>query len=120
MSYIIELPQFSDERGKLTVIEKLLPFKIKRVYFLYDVKTKRGGHRHKKTIQALICINGSCEIFIDDGVNKKNITLNSPNKCLVLEPKDWHTMDHFSKNSTLLVISSEFYDSEDYIDEKYL
>ena len=37
----------------------------------------------------------------------------------VIDAKDWHTMDNFSKGSTLLVFSSEIYDDNDYIDEKY-
>ena len=119
MAYLIDLPTFGDERGKLTVVEKLLPFDIKRFYYIYDVTDERGGHRHKKTIQALICLSGSCEVFVDNGEKKETILLDSPSKCLILDPKDWHTMDKFTKGSTLLVFSSEFYDKDDYIDEKY-
>lgn len=119
MSYILNLPTFNDKRGSLTVVEKLFPFEIKRFYYIYDVSSKRGGHRHKKTRQALICLGGSCEIYVNDGEKEENILLNSPNKCLILDPKDWHTMDKFSKGSTLLVFSSEYYDVDDYIDEPY-
>ena len=119
MAYIIDLPTFSDERGKLTVVEKLLPFDIKRFYYIYDVFDKRGGHRHKRTIQALISLSGSCEIYINNGEKEETILLDSPSKCLILESKDWHTMDNFSKGATLLVFSSEFYDRDDYIDEGY-
>ncbi|WP_107791158.1 sugar 3,4-ketoisomerase [Campylobacter concisus] len=119
MAYIIDPPTFKDERGWLTVMEKLLPFEIKRFYCIYDVTQKRGGHRHKKTIQALICVGGSCEIYVNDGLKKETFLLDSPSKCLLLEPEDWHTMDNFSKGSTLLVFASEFYDKDDYIDEEY-
>jgi len=119
MGYIIDLPTFEDERGNLTVVEKLLPFEIKRLYYIYGVKSIRGGHRHHKTIQALISLGGSCEIYVNDGKKEEIFVLNTPTKCLILDPKDWHTMDKFSKNSTLLVFSSEFYDKDDYIDEKY-
>jgi dTDP-4-dehydrorhamnose 3,5-epimerase-like enzyme len=119
MAHIIELPTFEDDRGNLTVVEKNLPFEIKRFYYIYDVTSKRGGHRHKKTIQALICLGGSCEIYVHDGEKEETILLDSPSKCLILDPKDWHTMDNFSKGSTLLVFSSEFYDKDDYIDEEY-
>jgi len=119
MAYIIELPTFEDERGTLTVVEKILPFEIKRFYYIYDVSNKRGGHRHKKTIQALISLGGTCEIYVNDGKKEKVFLLDTPNKCLILDPKDWHTMDKFSKGSTLLVFSSEYYDKDDYIDEEY-
>jgi dTDP-4-dehydrorhamnose 3,5-epimerase-like enzyme len=119
MSYIINLPTFKDTRGNLTVVERLLPFEIKRFYYIYDVSDKRGGHRHKKTIQALICLGGSCEIYLNDGIEEKMIVLDTPNKCLIVEPKDWHTMDKFSQGSTLFVFASEYYDRDDYIDEEY-
>lgn len=119
MSYIINLPTFNDERGSLTVVEKLLPFEIKRFYYIYNVTNKRGGHRHKKTIQALICLNGSCEIYVHDSQKEEVVLLDDPGKCLILDPKDWHTMDKFTKGSTLLVFASEYYDKNDYVDEKY-
>jgi len=119
MAYVIELPTFEDERGNLTVVEKVLPFDIKRFYYIYDVSDKRGGHRHKKTIQALISLGGTCEIYVNNGREERTFLLNSPSKCLILDPQDWHTMDKFSKGSTLLVFSSEFYNVEDYIDEEY-
>ncbi|MBT5492670.1 FdtA/QdtA family cupin domain-containing protein [bacterium] len=119
MAHIIELPTFGDDRGNLTVVEKVLPFEIKRFYYIYDVSSQRGGHRHKKTIQALISLGGSCEIYVNDGKKEETFVLDTPNKCLILDPKDWHTMDKFSKGSTLLVFSSEFYSKDDYIDERY-
>ena len=119
MAYIIDLPTFKDERGWLTVMEKLFPFEIKRFYCIYDVAQKRGGHRHKKTVQALICVGGSCEVYVNDGQKKEIFLLDNPSKCLLLEPEDWHTMDQFTKGSTLLVFASEFYDKDDYIDEEY-
>ena len=119
MAYTINLPTFGDDRGNLTVVEEQLPFEIKRFYYIYDVTNQRGGHRHKKTIQALICLGGSCEVYVDNGESKETILLDSPSKCLILDPKDWHTMDRFTLGSTLLVFSSEFYDKDDYINEGY-
>jgi len=119
MAYMIDLPTFGDERGKLTIIEKVLPFEIKRFYYVYDVRGMRGGHRHHKTVQALVCLGGECEIYTNDGSKEETFLLNQSDKCLVVEPEDWHTMDCFSSGATLLVFASEFYDANDYIDEKY-
>ncbi len=119
MASIINLPTFNDTRGRLTVVEKCLPFEIKRFYYIYDVMDKRGGHRHHKTIQALICLGGSCEIYINDGKKEETILLDTPSKCLIIESQDWHTMDKFSSGAILLVFASEFYDKDDYIDEEY-
>ena len=119
MSYIIELPTFADERGKLTVAEKVLPFEIKRFYYIYEATEKRGGHRHRKSIQALICLNGSCEIYINNNIKEDVVLLDNPKKCLIIERADWHTMDKFTQGSVLLAFSSEYYDVNDYIDEPY-
>jgi dTDP-4-dehydrorhamnose 3,5-epimerase-like enzyme len=121
MPYIIKLNTFSDSRGNLTVIDKVLPFEIKRVYYIYDVPPEavRAGHRHKKNVQALVCLRGSCNIFVDDSTVKQTFILDSPDKCLLLEPRDWHTMSNFSRDAVLLVMASEHYDISDYIDEGY-
>ena len=119
MSKIIDLPTFQDERGGLTVIENEIGFSIKRVYYMYGVDGVRGEHRHKKTIQALICLVGSCSVYLNDGVKERTIQMARPNKCLILEPKDWHSMSDFSSNCVILVLASETYDKEDYIDEPY-
>ncbi len=119
MAKLINIPTFTDGRGSLSVIEKILPFEIKRVYFISDANAKRGGHRHKKNKQALICLNGSCEIFINDGSRKQTVMLDKKDKCLILDTKDWHTMDKFTGGAVLLVLASEYYDVNDYIDEEY-
>ena len=119
MAYLIELPTFGDDRGSLTIIEKVLPFEIKRFYYVYDVRSKRGGHRHHKTVQALVTLGGSCEVYVNNGRNKETFLLDRSDKCLIVEPDDWHTMDKFTDGSTLLVFASEYYDVNDYIDEPY-
>jgi hypothetical protein len=119
MGYLINLNEFSDNRGSLCVFEKELPFQIKRLFWIYDVKEARGGHRHKKSIQALICMSGSCEVYVQSPIYEETYTLDRPNVALVLQPEDWHTMDQFSTHSTLLVLASEPFDKSDYIYEAY-
>jgi len=118
MAYFIELPTMTDERGHLTVIEKNLPFDIKRVFYIYYMQGQRGGHKHKINRQALISLNGKHNINVYSDDKMKTYTLDSPNQCLILEPEDWHTMDGFSKDSILLVLASEFFDADDYIYER--
>ena len=79
----------------------------------------RGGHRHKKTIQAAICIQGTCTIYNKDQEVEENFILDSADKCLILEPKDWHQMHSFSEDAILMVLASEFFDANDYIYENY-
>lgn len=115
----IKLNTFSDERGHLTVVDNMLPFDIKRVFYIYGVTNKvRGGHAHKKTMQALICINGSCVIESTDGKKSETIKLDKPTECLILQPQDWRTMHSFTTDAILMVLASENYDKMDYIFEK--
>lgn len=120
MAYLISLKTFTDKRGNLTVIEKTIPFDIKRIFYIYGVdKSVRGGHRHHRTVQAAICIKGSCTIFNDDNQTANDFVLDSPDKCVILEPKDWHQMYNFSEDAILMVLASEYFDEKDYIFEKY-
>ena len=120
MAHIIDLKTFTDKRGNLTVIEKVIPFDIKRVFYIYGVdESKRGGHRHHKTIQAAICIKGSCTIYNNNNQKEETFELNKPNKCLILEPHDWHTMYNFTPDAILMVFASEYFDANDYIYEPY-
>ncbi|MGD0342174.1 MAG: FdtA/QdtA family cupin domain-containing protein [Bacteroidales bacterium] len=120
MAYKVDLDTHTDNRGNLTVIENILPFIIKRVFYIYGVDTSvRGGHRHHKTIQAAVCIQGECKIFSNNGIKKEEFHLNKPSKCIILLPEDWHYMFDFSKNAILMVLASENFDEKDYIFEKY-
>jgi len=124
MAYMINLNTHHDMRGNLTVINDLksqFPFTVKRVFYIYKVdNSERGGHRHKTTYQAAICLNGSCKISNNDGSKIEEFLLDDPSKCLILEPKDWHVMSSFSENSVLIVFASEQYIQDDYIYDKYL
>jgi dTDP-4-dehydrorhamnose 3,5-epimerase-like enzyme len=120
MAHIIDLKTFTDKRGSLTVIEKVIPFSIKRLFYIYGVdQSKRGGHRHHKTIQAAVCLQGSCTIYNNDGVKEDVFVLDKPSKCLLIEPKDWHTMYDFTPDAILMVLASEYFDEKDYIYEPY-
>ena len=120
MAQIINLKTFTDKRGNLTVIEKVIPFDIKRIFYIYGVdESIRGHHRHKKTIQAAVSLQGTCRICVDNNIEKKEYILSSPENCLILNPEDWHYMDSFSPDCILMVLSSEFYSPDDYIFEPY-
>ncbi|PVY39037.1 sugar 3,4-ketoisomerase [Pontibacter virosus] len=120
MAKLIDLKTFTDKRGNLTVIERSIPFDIKRIFYIYGVdESRRGGHRHHKTIQAAICIQGSCHIYNDNGSEQQEFVLDKPEKCLILEPEDWHEMFKFSEDAILMVLASEYYDEKDYIFDRY-
>ncbi|MET1056681.1 MAG: FdtA/QdtA family cupin domain-containing protein [Pedobacter sp.] len=120
MAHIINIQTFKDSRGILTVLDSIVPFEIKRLFYIYSVDhSDRGGHRHHETHQAAICIQGSCEISNNNGITTEIFTLDSPEKCLILLPEDWHVMHNFSPNAILLVLASTAFDPKDYIYEPY-
>jgi dTDP-4-dehydrorhamnose 3,5-epimerase-like enzyme len=120
MAKLIDLKTYSDKRGNLTVIEKVIPFSIKRIFYIYGVDDSiRGGHRHHKTIQAAICLKGSCVVSNNNGAHKEDFYLDQPSKCLIIDPGDWHIMHHFTEDAILMVLASEYFDANDYIYEEY-
>ena len=120
MAHLIQLQTLHDPRGTLTVIEKLLPFEIKRVFYIYGVDNSvRGKHRHRTTVQAAICLHGRCVVSNNDGEKRQKFLLDAPDKCLILEPQDWHAMHDFTADAILLVMASTYFDPADYIYEEY-
>ncbi len=120
MAHILPIQTFGDSRGVLTVLDQIVPFQIKRLFYIYAVDdSERGGHRHVETYQAAICIQGSCTISNHDGEQLEIFKLDSPSKCLILEPKDWHIMHSFTPDAILLVLASTKFDPSDYIYEPY-
>ena len=116
---IISIPKISDPqgRGNLSFIEKnIIPFKIKRVYYLYDVPSDsyRGGHAHKKLIQLMIPLSGSFEVLLDDGKKRKKVMLNKPDKGLLIPNGIWREMDNFSSGAICMVLASDNFDESDY------
>lgn len=109
----------SDERGQLIALEELkdIPFKIKRVYYMYDAAegVRRGFHAHKKLEQLLICIHGTCKILLDNGLEKKIIPLEKPYEGLYIANDMWREIYDFSPDAILMVLASELYDETDYI-----
>ncbi|BDX37499.1 hypothetical protein CYCD_08540 [Tenuifilaceae bacterium CYCD] len=116
---LIDLPKFLDSRGNLSFIEgeKHVPFKIERVYWIYDVPggEVRGGHAFKKQQELIIALSGSFDVVIDDGKQKEKFSLNRSYFGLFIPAGLWRQMQNFSTNSIALVLSSTIYNEQDYI-----
>jgi dTDP-4-dehydrorhamnose 3,5-epimerase-like enzyme len=115
---LIAIPKIEDRRGNLAVIEKdCVPFKINRVYYLYDVPSGayRGGHSHKNQLEFLIALSGSFEVVLTDGKNDQRVMLNKPDQGLLIPTGIWRELENFSSGAVCLVIASDVFDEDDYV-----
>ena len=120
MPRIFALKTVAENRGSLTVIERGVPFPIRRVFYTHHVPvgTVRGKHAHKRSRIALVVVAGACEVsgYTSDG-ESWFFRLADPTTGLLLDPGDWHQMKFIEDGTVLLCLSSEDYDSQDYIHE---
>ena len=116
MAYMLSLKSFSDDRGRLIPIDRVLPFDIKRLYYIKDItdNADRGGHSHFETVEAIFCVTGSFTVVINNGKTRQEYDLNDPSHCLIVEPLDWHMIYNFSPGAVLMGVSSTHYDHADY------
>lgn len=123
---IIDVSKIHNDAGNITVIENgiNIPFDVKRIYYLYDIPggETRGGHAHYELEQYVIAASGSFDVILNDGSNKKIVTLNRPNLALHIVPGLWRELVDFSSGSICLVLASHDYAESDYIRnyEKFL
>lgn len=118
-AHIIQLPKILDRRGNLSIIEefKNIPFKIERVFWIYDVPggESRGGHAYKETEEFIVALSGSFDVVLNDGKESKTYSLNRSYYGLYVPKMTWREIVNFSTNSVALVLSSTKYNEHDYI-----
>ncbi|HPQ35624.1 MAG TPA: FdtA/QdtA family cupin domain-containing protein [Bacteroidales bacterium] len=116
---ILPLSKIHNREGNITIIEgkKNVPFDIKRIYYLYDIPggAERGGHAHKELMQLIVAASGSFDVLLDDGQNKKVVTLNRPDYGLLIVPGIWRELVEFSSGAVCLVLASMVYEKSDYL-----
>jgi len=118
---ILEMPRHTNRAGNISIAENNinLPFKVKRVFYIYDIPggEDRGAHAHKECHQFLIAASGSFEIEMDDGKTKRTVTLNRPYYGLHIPPGIWAAEKGFSSGAICLVLASQGYNEDDYLRE---
>lgn len=116
---LINLPRFLDLRGNLSFIEEEthLPFKIRRVYWIYDVPggEHRGGHAYIETEELIVALSGSFDVVLHDGVKEYRFSLNRSYFGVLVPKMIWRTLENFSTNSLALLLASTDYSAEDYV-----
>jgi len=118
---IIELPKICDPRGNLSFIENggLLPFRLMRTYWIYDVPggERRFGHAFRQQEEAIIALSGSFDVVLNDGTAERRYHMARSYYGLYVPHMMWRELDNFSTNSVALVLSSSRYDPADYIED---
>ena len=117
---IIELPKVHNVAGNITAInngEGIVPFEIKRLYYLYDIPggESRGAHSHKELEQLIIAASGSYDITLDDGTTKRTFNLSKPYYGLYTPSGIWREINNFSSGAICLVLASHIFNAKDYI-----
>ena len=118
---LINLNKITDDRGNLTYIQypEHVPFKFKRVYWIYDVPSgqTRGGHAFKSQKEVIVCLSGSLEVYISNGTIEESYTLNRPFNALYVPELTWRQLRNFSTNAVVMILNSDYFDEKDYIHE---
>jgi len=116
---LVELPKINDPRGNLTFIEsgKHVPFKVMRNYWIYDVPSGmwRDGHAFRQQQELLVALSGSFDVVVVDGSEERTFHLSRPQIGLYIPCMTWRHINNFSTNSVALVLTSTYYDENDYI-----
>ena len=116
---LINLPKFLDLRGNLSFIEEdtHLPFKIRRIYWIYDVPggERRGSHAFRETEELIVALSGSFDVVLHDGEKEHRFHLNRSYYGVLVPKMFWRMLENFSTNSLALIIASTEYNEADYI-----
>jgi dTDP-4-dehydrorhamnose 3,5-epimerase-like enzyme len=116
---IIKFKDVANKYGHLTPIEGFydVPYEIKRIFYIYGVPNGnvRGHHAHRKTYQTLICVNGSLKVRVKTPNEEEVYVLDSPDKGLMIGPMIWGEQFDYSEDAVLLVLTSDYFDENDYI-----
>ena len=113
---LIDVSTFTDDRGAITVMDKDLPFDVKRVFWLHHIKEgkDRGAHALLDSSEIMIAIHGSFIVDLDDTVNKASILLNDPSKGLMIKPGIWFRTHSYKEDGVSLILASEEYARDKY------
>jgi dTDP-4-dehydrorhamnose 3,5-epimerase-like enzyme len=110
---------FVDNRGALMVGQypDQLPFEPARFFVVSSVPkgTSRGQHAHKSNQQILVCLSGGLTSKFHDGQVWEEFSLKPKGDALFVPPMHFGELYNFLPGTILLVLASEAFDSNEYI-----
>lgn len=113
---MVDIPTFTDERGAISVMDKELPFEVKRVFWLHHIKDgkDRGAHALLDSEEIMISIHGSFVVDLDDTETKMCVLLDNPGKGLIIKPGVWFRTHSYKDDGVSLILASEEYARDKY------
>lgn len=113
---LVDVPTFTDERGAISVMDKELPFQVKRVFWLHHIVEgkDRGAHALLDSNEIMVAVHGSFVVELDDTVNKVSILLDDPSKGLVIRPGVWFRTHSYKDDGVSLILAEEEYARDKY------
>lgn len=108
---LIDIPTFTDERGAISVMDKELPFQVRRVFWLHHIADgkDRGEHALLESTEIIVAVHGSFVVDLDDTVSKTSVMLDSPDKGLVIRPGVWFRTHSYKNDGVSLILAEEEY-----------
>ena len=113
---IIDVPSFTDQRGSISVLDKELPFAVKRVFWLHHILDgmERGAHALLDSSEIIVSVHGSFVVDLDDSDNKKSVLLDNPCRGLIIRPGIWFLTHNYADDGVSLILAEEEYAREKY------
>lgn len=113
---LVDVPTFTDERGAISVMDKELPFQVKRVFWLHHIKDgkDRGAHALLDSSEIIVAVHGSFIVDLDDTVSKTSVLLNDPSKGLIIRPGIWFRTHNYKEDGVSLILAEEEYARDKY------
>jgi dTDP-4-dehydrorhamnose 3,5-epimerase-like enzyme len=113
---LIDVPTFTDERGAISVMDKELPFDVKRVFWLHHINEGkgRGAHALLDSAEIMVAIHGSFVVDLDDLETKISLVLDNPGKGLIIRPGIWFRTHSYKEDGVSLILASEEYARDKY------
>lgn len=113
---LVDVPTFTDERGAISVMDKELPFEVKRVFWLHHIQEgkDRGAHALLESEEIMIAIHGSFVVDLDDSETKTSIVMDDPSKGLIIRPGVWFRTHSYKDDGVSLILASEEYARDKY------
>lgn len=118
----MDLKTFASRGYKLTPLEfkDVVPFDVKRIYFITDFETGRetGQHCHKIEEEVFIQVKGTSVAIIDRGTGREEMELGQ-GEAIYVPNFVWHGFSKPSSDCVIAALSSTNYGAarEDYVED---